>query len=246
MVLRNSLLIRGRVFKELRRDYRSMFLYIASPSLVLLLLKGIMNHNNAAFDHYALVTTGLFPTAPTFLFVAFAIIRDRNNLTLEHLLTTPVSKVDVILGYIMAFITPAFIQVGLMLSVVYGLTEFHVAGSWWEIGLIALANNVLGMGVGLFATNFARNEFQMTKIIAMTGISHLILSGFFRPVNHMVGWMQFLAHFAPWRYGVSALMPFQGHVWPTAAVWFNLGVIAFILLLFFSISTFTILSRRTA
>lgn len=246
MLLRNSLLIRGRVFRELRRDYRTMFMFIASPTLVLLLLKGMMNHNNAAFEHYALVTTGLFPTAPAFLFVAFAINRDRNNLTLEHLLTTPVSKADILLGYIMAFITPAFVQVGLMLSVVYGVLGFHVAGSWWEIGLIALVNCVLGMGVGLFITNFARNEFQLTKIIAMTGISHLILSGFFLPVNRMVGWMQVLAHFAPWRYGVSALMEFQVHVRPTAAVWFDLGVIAFILLLFFSLSTFTILGRRTA
>ena len=246
MVSRNSLLVAGRVFRELRRDVRTMFLFTLSPTFVMILLKGMMHNNPAAFNKYGLIVAGLFPTAPAFLFAAFAITRDRNTRTLEHLLSTPVAKLDVIIGYIIAFTLPAIVQVSLSLSVTFGLLGLNIAGQWWQIGLLALVNCILGVAIGLFVTNFARNEFQLTKILAMTGVPHLMLSGFFRPPDRMPGWMAFFAHFAPWRYGVGLLAEFQRHASPTSAAWFNLSVIIFIVLLLFSISAFTVLDRRTA
>jgi len=223
-----------------------MFLFIASPTFVLILLKGMMGHEPASFDHYALVVTGMFPTAPAFLFTAFAINRDRNARTLEHLLTTPVHKIDVIVGYAIAFMLPALAQVALMVSVTYGLLGLHVAGQPWEVALLALMACVLGIAIGVMSANFARNEFQLTKLIAMIAIPQLMLSGFFRPPSRMVGWMGFLSHFVPWRYGVSLLKTFQYHSVLTGSGWFNLGVMVGIVLLLFSVSAFTVLSRRTA
>jgi ABC-2 type transport system permease protein len=246
MVSRKSLLIAGRVFKELRRDYRTMFLFILSPTFVLILLKGMMGHSPADFNHFGLIVTGLFPTAPAFLFSAFVLTRDYNVRTLEHLLTTPVSKLDVIIGYVIAFILPALVQISLMLSVAFGLLGLRVSGKWWEVGLIAIVTCVLGLAIGLMVKNFARNEFQLTKILAMIGVPHLMISGFFRPPSLMVGWMAFLSHFAPWRYGVELLVPFEHHAWPTAAAWFNFGVIVFIVALLFAVSSVTVLNRRTA
>jgi ABC-2 type transport system permease protein len=245
MISRNSLFIAGRVFRELRRDVRTMFLFVLSPTLIIILLKGMMNHN-PDFDRYALLIVGLFPTAPAFLFTAFALTRDRNRKTLEHLLTTPVTKPDIIAGYIIAFILPAVIQVSISISVTFGLLHLHVAGKWWEIGLLAFLNCILGISIGAFATNLARNEFQLTKVLLVVGVPQIILSGFFRPTDRMVGWMRLLSHIAPWRYGIGVLSQFQHNAGFTAIAWDNLIVVVLILFLLFSISAFTVLRRRTA
>ena len=222
-----------------------MFLFILSPVFVLILLKGMMN-NNPDFNRYALLVVGLFPTAPAFLFTAFAMSRDRNRRTLEHLLTTPVTKADIVAGYVFAFLLPALVQVALSLVVTFGFLGLKVAAAWPLIGLLALVNCVLGIALGMFATNLARNEFQLTKILLALGVPQIILSGFFVPTSRMPGWVRWLAHIAPWRYGVGTLSPFQHHAGFTFSAGANLLVVIGIIALFFTACTFTVLRRRTA
>jgi ABC-2 type transport system permease protein len=246
MVSRNFLRVADRVFRELRRDIRTMILFTISPTFVMILTAGILNNHPQTFNRVGLIVVGLFPTAPAFLFSAFAVQRERYHGTMEYLLTTPINKADVILGYIIAFTLPAIVQVGLTLSVTYGLLGLETAGAWWVVGLLALLSAVLGVALGLFAANFAHNEFQLTKILTATAAPHLMPSGLFRPYKDMPGWMQALASIAPWRYAVGAVAEFQKNAFPTSVMWFNLSVTIAIILLLFTVDSFTVLKRKSA
>jgi ABC-2 type transport system permease protein len=245
MISRNSILIADRVFRELRRDVRSMILFTISPTFVMVLTAGILHNHPATFQRVGLIVVGLFPTAPTFLFCAFAIMRDRKRGTLEHLLTAPVKKLDVLVGYLIAFNIPAVFQVAMTIGVTYGFLDLHSAGPWWEVGLLAMSNSVIGVAIGVFATNLAHNEYQLTKVLAATAAPHLMLSGLFRAHRDLVWWMRDLSNIAPWRYGVSAVSQLQFRA-ANGTLWFNLGVEAGIVALLFSISSMTVLKRRTA
>ena len=246
MAPRNILLVTGRVFRELRRDIRTTILFTASPTFVVVIISGLLHNYPQSFDRIGLIVIGLFPTAPAFLFTAFAMTRDRSRGTLEYLLTSPVSKLDILLGYVTAFTLMGLVQVAMTLSVAYGLLGLHTAGPWWAVGLLALVNGILGVAIGLFATNFAKDEFQLMKILAAVGVPHLMLSGLFRSPDEMVTWMRIMSDFAPWRYGVAAVAGFEYNASPTATTWFNLAVVGGIILLLFSVSSVTILKRRTA
>lgn len=246
MLTRNSLRITDRVFRELRRDIRTMVLFTISPAFVMVLTAGILDNHPASFNRVGLIVVGLFPTAPTFLFAAFAVQRERYRGTLEYLLTAPVSRLDVLVGYATAFTLPAVVQIGMTLSVTYGLLGLETAGAWWVIGLMALLSSVLGVAIGLFSANLARNEMQLTKVLAATAAPHLMLSGLFRPFEDMDRWMQVLASVAPWRYAVAAVAEFQRHASLTATAALNLGATVLIILLLFSVSALTVLRRRSA
>jgi ABC-2 type transport system permease protein len=237
------LLVTGRVLRELRRDYRTLFLFIVSPAFVLILAKGMLQDYPDVFARIGLITLGLFPTAPAFVFTAFAMHRERHRGTLEHLLTEPVRKSDVALGYVLAFSVLAVVQVSLSLGLTYGPLGLHSAGAWWVVGLLALLNCVLGIGLGFVITNAVHDEFQLAKVLPTTAGPQLMLSGLFLAHDKMPGWMKVVSDFAPWRYSVAAVSEFQTHVAATATAWSNLGVVVGIVALLFSLSALTVLRR---
>jgi ABC-2 type transport system permease protein len=237
--------VTARVFRELLRDIPTMVLFTISPTFVMVLTWGILHGHPATFERVGLIVLGLFPTAPTFLFAAFAIQRERYRGTLEHLMTTPVARVDILLGYAFAFTLPAVVQIAMTVGVTYGLLGLHTAAAWPVVGLMALVSSLLGVAIGLFSANLAHNELQLTKVLAAMAAPHLMLSGLFRPPDEMVGWMHALSTIAPWRYAVSAVAELQHHARPTAALWSNLGVTVGIILLLSAVCLGTVLKRRS-
>lgn len=238
--------IADRVFKELRRDYRTIFLFVAAPTFVVVLVWGILANHPDVFDRVGLLVVGLFPTAPALLFVAFAVQRERYRGTLEHLMTTPASRLDVLLGYALAFAVPAMVQIGLMVAVTYGLLGLTSAAPWWGVAVLALLSCLLGVAMGVFTANLARNELQLTKVLIATAVPHVVLSGLFRPHEEMVGWMRAVSDVAPWRYLVGAISELQFSAGPTAALWRNTAVVLGIVTLLSAVSLNTVLRRQTA
>lgn len=245
MVSRNALYVADRAFRELRRDLRTMTLFVISPALVMIVLSGMLSNYPETWNRIGLLVMALFPSAPSFLFSAFMAHRERDRGTLEYLLTTPTRKLDVLVGYLIAFTIPALFQVGLSLTITYQLLGFRIAGAWWALGLLALLNSALGVAMGLFATNLVRSEFQLALILPAIGVPHLMLSGLFRSPSDMIGWMHAISDFLPWRYAVGALEELKGHV-STSALWYNVALTVGIIFLLSAIVTNTVFSRRSA
>jgi ABC-2 type transport system permease protein len=246
MVSGRSLLVARRVTRELSRDYRTLFLFIGSPAFVMVLCAAMLTDHPDLFDRVGLLIMGLFPSAPGFLFASFAIQRERYRGSLEHLLTSPVTRVDVLVGYVLAFCVPASVQVVVMVAVSYGPLGLDSAGPWWAVGLFALLSCVQGVLLGMFAINLANNEFELTKMLPATALPHLMVSGMFQPIGDLPGWMQALAAVAPWRYMVSAVAELHDHSTVTSTLALNLGVTLGIVLLVSATTTLTVLKRRTA
>ncbi|WP_433325188.1 ABC transporter permease [Spirillospora sp. CA-294931] len=246
MISRNCLHVTTRVLRELKRDGRTLFLFTLSPMFVMVLCAGMLDNTPRTFDRVGLLVMGLFPTAPAFLFTAFAIQRERYRGSLEYLLAGPVTRLDVLVGYVLAFSVPAVAQIALTLSVTYGLLGLNSAGPWWAVGLLAMLACILGVVLGMFAVNLAHNELQLTKILPAVAIPHLCVSGLFRPYDKMPEWMQVLATIAPWRYMVSTVTELHTHSSVTSALVLYLSLSIAIVLAFAGMTAGTVLKRRTA
>ncbi|TMR02595.1 ABC transporter permease [Actinomadura soli] len=246
MISRNCLLIANRVLRELRRDYRTLFLFTMSPLFVMILVAGMLVETPRTFDRSGLLVMGLFPTAPGFLFAAFAIQRERYRGSLEFLLSGPVTRLDVLVGYLLAFSVPAVAQVALTVSVSYGLLGLDSAGPWWAAALLAMLACVLGVVLGMFAINLAHNELQLTKVLPTVALPHLMVSGLFLPYEDMPGWMQAAATIAPWRYAVGAVSELHLHSSVTSELVLNLSVTVGIVFALSAVTVGTVLRRRTA
>jgi ABC-2 type transport system permease protein len=98
-----------RVLRQLRGDRRTVALLLVVPS-VLLVLTNQMFDARPAFDRVALMLLGIFPFTTMFLVTSVSMLRERTSGTLERLLTTPMSKLDLLLGYGIAFAVAAAAQ----------------------------------------------------------------------------------------------------------------------------------------
>jgi len=118
----------GRILRQLTRDHRTVALVLVVPVVLLTLVRYMFDDRPQVFDTIGLVMLGVFPFIVMFLITSIAMLRERTSGTLERMLTTPVAKLDLLLGYGIAFGLAATVQAGVACSVAYGLLGLDTSG----------------------------------------------------------------------------------------------------------------------
>jgi ABC-2 type transport system permease protein len=194
-----------RVLLQLRHDPRTVALMLAVPSLLLAMLRFIFDAQPLVFDRVGLVLLGVFPFTSMFLITSVAMLRERTSGTLERLLTTPLNKLDLLIGYGIAFAIAAAVQSAVAAGVAYQVLGLDTVGSPVLIGAIAVLNAILGMAIGLFTSAFATSEFQAVQFMPLVVMPQALLCGLIAPRDKMVDWLQKASDVMPLTYAVEAL-----------------------------------------
>jgi ABC-2 type transport system permease protein len=215
----------GRVLRQLRHDPRTIALMLIVPAILLTLLRYVYDSQPLIFRGAGLAMLGVFPFVVMFLVTSVAMLRERTSGTLERLLTTPLHKLDLLLGYGIAFACTAAVQAAIAAGVSYWFLGLKTAGSAWLVLLIAICNAVLGMAIGLLVSAFARSEFQAVQFMPAIVLPQFLLCGLIWPRDQMVGWLQAISKVLPLSYAVQALGEVGAHLDPTRLMWRDLGII---------------------
>ena len=194
-----------RVLRQLRRDHRTMALLLVVPCLLLTLLRYVYDDRPEVFDHVGGPLLALFPFITMFLVTSVAMLRERTTGTLERLLTTPLGKGDLLLGYALAFGAVAVLQTGLASALALGPLGLDLAASPALVVLLALLDALLGMALGLFLSAFARNEFQAVQFLPAFVLPQLLLCGLFAPRAAMAPALRWLSDAFPLTYAVDGM-----------------------------------------
>lgn len=194
-----------RVLAQLRQDPRTIALLLAVPPLLLTLLKYVFDRDPHPFQVIGGPLVGLLPFITMFLVTSIAMLRERTTGTLERLMTMPLAKLDLLVGYGIAFAAVATIQALITAGVGFGLLGLHIAGSTLLVIALAVGNAILGMALGLFTSAFARTEFQAIQFLPAIVFPQLLLCGLFVPRNQMAGLLQRVADALPLTYAFDAL-----------------------------------------
>lgn len=234
----------GRILRQLRHDRRTVALLLLAPPGLLTLLYFMFEAAPQTFNRVALVMLGMFPFVVMFLITSIAMLRERTTGTLERLFTTPAGKLDLLFGYGIAFGLLAAVQASVTTAVAYWLLDLRTAGPTGLVVLIAVANAVLGMALGLLCSAFARTEFQAVQFMPVVVAPQMLLCGLFVPRPAMAGWLQGLSDAMPMSYSVEALTELGRHPDPTKVMWQNLGIVGGVVLLALALAAAT-LRRRT-
>jgi ABC-2 type transport system permease protein len=235
----------GRILNQLRHDRRTIALLIAVPVLLLTLLYFMYENAPGVFDRVGLIMLGIFPFVIMFLITSIAMLRERTTGTLERLLTTPMGKLDLLFGYGIAFGIAAAIQASVASGVAYWLLDLNTAGTTGLVILIAIANAVLGVALGLLCSAFARTEFQAVQFMPVVVIPQLLLCGLFVARDQMAGWLQVISRALPMTYAVEGLQEVGVHAQATDTLWRDLGIVAGCVVVVLILAAAT-LRRRTA
>jgi len=234
----------GRVLRQLSHDRRTIAMVIVLPLVLLTLVYYLFEKQPFIFNRIGIIMVGVFPFILMFLITSIAMLRERTTGTLERLLTTPLHKLDLLFGYGIAFGVLAAIQASAGAGLAYGAFDLQTAGSAGLVILIAVADAVLGMALGLFFSAFASSEFQAVQFMPLVAFPQVFLCGLFTPRDQMAGWLHALSDIFPLTYAVQALQEVGAHADPTALMWRDLGIVAGAAVLALALSAAT-LRRRT-
>ena len=241
----------GRVLRQLRHDHRTIAMMLVLPSLLLgllyLLWKDVptLPGQPGIFDRVGLTMLGIFPFVVMFLVTSIAMLRERTSGTLERLLTTPLARLDLLLGYGLAFGLMAALQALVTVTVATTVYDLDVAGSIWLVVVIAVVDAVLGVALGLLASAFARSEFQAVQFMPVIVLPQFFLCGLLVPREQMAGWLQAISDVLPLTYAVDALKQVGAHPEPTGTMWLDVGIVAGAAVVALALAAAT-LRRRTS
>jgi len=158
------LAVAARVLTQLRRDPRTIALMLVVPCLLITLLWWMFKDSlGDVFNHIGPALIAMFPFTVMFLVTSVTTLRERSSGTLERLLAMPMGKLDFLLGYAIAFGVVASLQALLAVTVSVGLLGLDIQGPVWLLGLVAVADAVLGSALGLFVSAFAQTEPAMSS-----------------------------------------------------------------------------------
>lgn len=233
-----------RILRQLHHDHRTVGLILVVPVLLLTLLYYMFEDVPGVFDRVGLIMLGVFPFVIMFLITSIAMLRERTSGTLERLLTTPMHKLDLLFGYGIAFGLIAAIQASVASGVAYWLLDLDTRGNRGLVILIAIANAVLGVALGLFCSAFARTEFQAVQFMPVVVIPQFLLCGLFISRDQMAGWLQAISEVMPMTYAVEALQEVGANVDATTTMWRDLSIVVGCVVVALALAAAT-LRRRT-
>ena len=179
----------------------------------------------APFNNACLILLGLFPLFVMFIITSISMQRERALGTLERILTTPLRRLDLLLAYGTAFAIAAITQAVAACGVSFWLLGFRTAGNPVWVFLIAIVNAVLGVGLGLLCSAFARTEFQAVQFIPLVMVPQLLLAGIIVPRALMPTWLEWISNAMPASYALEALQQVNRHPELTAVAARDLSIV---------------------
>ena len=244
MSLAITLAVARRVLTQLRRDPRTLALMLVVPCLLLTLLWWMFEGSDLVFDRFGPPMLAIFPFIVMFLVTSVTTLRERSSGTLERLLSMPMHKLDLLLGYALAFGSVALLQASVAVGLSVGLLDMRVAGSLWTLASVAVLDAVLGTALGLFVSAFAQTEFQAVQFMPAFVLPQLLLCGLFVARSALPGALELLSDVLPLSYAVDAMQGVATGA-DTTSIAVDLGIVAGFVVAALGLGAAT-LRRRTA
>ncbi len=234
-----------RVLRQIRHDPRTIVLLLAVPALLLTLMRFVFDGKPQVFQSIGAPLCGLFPFIVMFLVTSITMLRERTSGTLERLMTMPMSKLDLLAGYGIAFGLLATAQ-----AVVVCLTGFWLLGldaphGAWLVAVLAVLNALLGMALGLLLSAFARTEFQAVQFMPAFIFPQMLLCGLFVARDQMAPVLEAVSWLLPFTYAYDALERAISAQTPGSALTLDVAVVVASTLAALGLGALT-LKRRTA
>ena len=194
-----------RILAQLRGDPRTIALIMIVPLVLLGLLKLLLENDAATFQKVGAPLLGIFPLVVMFLVTSVTMLRERTSGTLERLMTLPMRRADLVVGYALAFAVVAAAQALVATAFTVGLLGLDIAGSTAGLVGVAVLNAELGMAFGLGLSSFATTEFQAVQFMPAFILPQFLLCGLLVPRAAMSPALDALAGLLPMTYAYEAL-----------------------------------------
>ncbi len=156
-------------------------------------------------DYFAPAFIAIFVFFLVFLLTTVVFLRERGQGTLERLFATPVSRVELVLGYMVGFGIFALIQSLVVLLFTVFVLRVRIVGNPAIVFLVEALLTIGAINLGIFLSTFARSELQVIQFIPLVITPQALLGDFLFPLETMPAPLQFIGNLMPITYANRAL-----------------------------------------
>ncbi|MEZ0536838.1 ABC transporter permease [Caldicellulosiruptoraceae bacterium PP1] len=143
---------------------------------------------------------GLIMQNITIILTAFAIVREREKGTIEQLVVTPITSVELILGKLVPY---TILGIGdFLIALIFGTMWFNVKikGSLVLLLLMGIGFVICALSIGILISSISKNQLQAMQLSLLFILPSVLLSGFMFPREAMPFIIQFIGNFIPLTY----------------------------------------------
>ncbi|NHZ83733.1 ABC transporter permease subunit [Massilia sp. CCM 8695] len=179
---------------------------------------------------------GVILTMTMVMMTALAMTRERERGTMENLLATPVSPLEVMIGKIVPYILIGYVQVGVILLASWLVFDVPMVGSLLLLSGALVLFIAANLAIGFTFSTIARNQMQAMQLTFFFFLPSMLLTGFMFPFRGMPGWAQAIGEVLPLTHflritrgimlkgnGLADVLP---HAWPIALAMGVAGTVA--------------------
>lgn len=210
--LQMTLATTSRVLRQLSHDHRTVALIFIMPCILLALLRWLFEENLNTFNAIAPALLAIFPFTLMFIVTSITTLRERSGGTMERLMALPIAKLDLVLGYVLAFGLMAIVQSLLASLVLLYLLGLEIAEPEWFLIVVAVASALLGTALGIFVSAFARTEFEAVQFMPAFVMPQVLIGGLFMPLDKMPPILEQIAYLLPLTYAIDALVSLKNNI----------------------------------
>ncbi len=204
-----TLIISGRVLRQLSHDRRFLALSLVGPIVIVFFLKlffDSLEGPGLVVSRYIVPVGAFIVHFLTYILCSLALVRERINQTLARMFVNGFRRTEIILGYLLAYTLLATLQslivlveLALLFNLDYGF------GTQASIYLIIWLLALFSISMGILLSNFARNEGQMLPTIPLIILPSVFLSGMLITVDKLPEWAQWISRLTPLYYANNVL-----------------------------------------
>ncbi|WP_187119783.1 ABC transporter permease [Numidum massiliense] len=138
----------------------------------------------------------------TTLMTALGIVKEKERGTLEQLVVSPLSSLELMLGKVLPYVLIATVDFLLVFLLGVYLYDVPFKGSFFPYFLVSLVFLVCSLGIGLLVSTVSVNQQQAMQLAVLTLVPQIILSGFIFPLEAMPWGIRWVAYLLPLTYYV--------------------------------------------
>ncbi|WP_141431155.1 ABC transporter permease [Bacillus sp. 03113] len=195
------------------------------------------------FDYFGPVLLGFFVFFFVFLIAGVSFLRERTTGTLERLLSSPLRRWEIVIGYIIGFGIFTMFQAAIIASYAIYVLNMLMEGSFWYVLLITLMLSLTALTLGILLSAFANNELQMIQFIPIVVVPQIFFSGLFN-LDTISEYLSWIGPLTPLYYAADALrnVMVRGYGW--GEIYVDIIVLLGFSLLFMCLNIFALRKYR--
>jgi ABC-2 type transport system permease protein len=170
-----------------------------------LITRYIFGYDLEMMDTVGPAILGLVVFFFTFINAAIAFIRERSQGTLEKFMVSPLSRVEMVSGYVLGFSLFTLLQSATTLIVVTFGFGVPMRGNPLTALAVVLLLGAGALVLGCFFSNFARSEYQVVQFIPLIITPQIVLCGVWWPLQSVPEFIRPVSYILPLTYAGDAL-----------------------------------------